>query len=91
MIGRYVPHTERVQLRHMGCIDAADGKHYCFGTTPRGEPVIVAHEMARTLHITWPELVALAITQGIDQADQATVDAAQAAIDKAAVKPAEGV
>ena len=55
--------------------------------TPEGE----AAQMRRTLLITWPELVALAITNGIDKADQVTIDAAQAAIDKAAARPAEGI
>lgn len=91
MIGRYVLTSEVPSVQHMGCVHAADGNHYCFAVTPRGEPVIVGQAMGRTLLITWPELVALAITNGIDKADQATVDAAQAAIDKAAAKPAEGV
>lgn len=91
MIGRYVLPSEVPSLKHMGCIYAADGNHYCFAVTPRGETVIVGQAMGRTLLITWPELVALAITNGIDKADQATLDAAQAAIDKAAARPAEGV
>lgn len=91
MIGRYVLASEVPSVQHMGCIHAADGNHYCFAVTPRGEPVIVGQAMGRTLLITWPELVALAITNGIDKADQATVDAAQAAIDKAAARPAEGL
>jgi hypothetical protein len=91
MIGRYVLPSEVLSLQHKGCIYAADGNHYCFAVTPRGEPVIIGQAMGRTLLITWPELVALAITNGIDKADQATVDAAQTAIDKAAARPAEGV
>lgn len=91
MIGRYVLPSEVPSLKHMGCVYAADGNHYCFAVTPRGEPVIIGQAMGRTLLITWPELVALAITNGIDKADQATLDAAQAAIDKAAARPAEGV
>ncbi|EGK72007.1 hypothetical protein METUNv1_01785 [Methyloversatilis universalis FAM5] len=90
MIGRYVLPSDVPSVQHKGCISAADGNHYCFGLTLRGEPVIVGQAMDRTLLITWPELVALAIAQGIDTADQATVDAAQAAIDKAAARPAEG-
>lgn len=91
MIGRYVLPSEAPSMKHMGCVHAADGNQYCFAVTPRGEPVVIGQAMGRTLLISWPELVALAIAQGIDTADQATVEAAQAAIDKAAARPAEGV
>lgn len=86
MIGRFVQPGESLPSpKPVGAAQESSGR-YAIGRTMFSEPIVYSVQSGRTWTISWPELIALAVAAGIDQPDQATVDAAQAAIAKASGK-----